>query len=171
MSVVTTHDPAFTVAFNGRIILTLEVRRRYGRRGRIQLSAAGLDEIRPIETYALEFSSMTNEVVDIGVKVLPHSSAPRAFHSSGPRKPGTAPSPSAFGLGPTIADWCPSGAHLRRAHTGRTAEVDVESPQSVIPTTKECECARWPQHGVQATQSTIVSTQNPVWLPLVGRCR
>ena len=95
MSVVTTHDPAFTVAFNGRIILTLEVQRWYGRRGKIQLSAAGLDEIRPIVTYALEFSSMTNEVFDIGVKVLQHSLAPRATDWSGPRKPGTAPSPSA----------------------------------------------------------------------------
>ena len=98
MSVVTTHDPAFTVAFNGRIILTLEVQRWYGRRGKIQLSAAGLDEIRPIVTYALEFSSMTNEVFDIGVKVLPHALAPRAPDWSGPRKPGTAPSPS-VGLG------------------------------------------------------------------------
>ena len=125
MSVVTTHDPAFTVAFNGRIILTLEVQRWYGRRGKIQLSAAGLDEIRPIVTYALEFSSMTNEVFDIGVKVLPHALAPRAPDWSRPRKPGTAPSPSVCGLGPAIAEWCPSGAHLRRAHTGRTAEVEV----------------------------------------------
>jgi hypothetical protein len=123
------HDPAFTVAFNGRIILTLEVRRRYGRRGRIQLSAAGLDEIRPIVTYALEFSSMTNEVVDIGVKVLPHSSAPRASIRAGQASPARPPPRH----GPTIAEWCPSGAHLRRAHTGRTAEVDVESPQSVLP--------------------------------------